>query len=97
MFKITGGEPLLREDICEIIAKMASNPDVEQISLVTNGTFLAEKAEALAKAGLHRVNVSLDSINPLTYNRITGGGDVEPVVNGVKAAVKAGLVPVKQI
>lgn len=94
-FKITGGEPLLREDIGEIIPKIASKPEVEEISMTTNGSFLAEKAEALAKAGLHRVNVSLDSTNPLTYNRITGGGDAGSVIKGIKAAIKAGLGPVK--
>ena len=89
--KITGGEPLLRKDICDIISSM---PPFQEISITTNGTLLAEKAEELKESGLSRVNVSLDSLRPETYRRITGG-DVEKVVDGIKMACEAGLTPVK--
>jgi cyclic pyranopterin phosphate synthase len=93
-FKITGGEPLLRCDIEEIVKRIASVPNVEEVSMTTNGVFLAEKAAGLAKAGLQRVNISLDSLDSQTYNRITGG-QVNPVIEGVKEALKSGLQPVK--
>ncbi len=89
--KITGGEPLLRKDICDIISSM---PPFQEISITTNGTLLAEKAEELRESGLDRVNVSLDSLRPETYRRITGG-DVEKVVDGIKTACEIGLTPVK--
>ena len=72
-------------------------PQDLDISLTTNGVFLAEQAEALAKAGLDRVNISLDSLNPENYCAITGGkaGDLERVLAGIDAAKEAGLVPIK--
>ena len=92
--KFTGGEPLLRKDLAGLISQMPQDLD---ISLTTNGVFLAEQAEALAKAGLDRVNISLDSLNPENYCAITGGkaGDLEKVLAGIDAAKKAGLVPIK--
>jgi cyclic pyranopterin phosphate synthase len=92
--KFTGGEPLMREDLEEILAKLPPNLDV---SLTTNGIFLAERAHALAEAGLDRVNVSLDSLRPETYSRITGGSeeDLKRVLEGIDAAIQAGLTPVK--
>ena len=92
--KFTGGEPLLRKDLADLISQMPQDLD---ISLTTNGIFLAEQAEALARAGLDRVNVSLDSLNPENYCAITGGkaGDLERVLAGIDAAKKAGLVPIK--
>ena len=72
-------------------------PQDLDISLTTNGIFLAEQAEALAAAGLDRVNVSLDSLRPETYRAITGGreGDLEKVLAGIDAALAAGLKPIK--
>jgi GTP 3',8-cyclase len=92
--KLTGGEPLLRRDLADLIMQM---PQVLNISLTTNGIFLAEQAKSLAEAGLDRVNVSLDSLNPETYQAITGGGegDMEKVLEGIDAAKKAGLEPIK--
>jgi cyclic pyranopterin phosphate synthase len=86
--KFTGGEPLLRRDLAGLIAQMPQNLD---ISLTTNGIFLAEQA------GLDRVNVSLDSLRPQTYRAITGGreGDLEKVLVGIDAALAAGLAPIK--
>ena len=92
--KFTGGEPLLRHDLAGLIREM---PQELNLSLTTNGILLAEQARSLAKAGLDRVNVSLDSLNPETYMAITGGmeGDLEKVLAGIDAALDAGLVPIK--
>lgn len=92
--KITGGEPLLRPDIVEIVRRISSLPSVTEVSMVTNGTLLAEKAEPLAKAGLERVNVNLASLDPAVYKRICGG-DVQAVLEGIWKAKAAGLSPVK--
>ena len=92
--KFTGGEPLLRRDLAGLIAQMPQDLD---ISLTTNGIFLAEQAGPLAEAGLDRVNVSLDSLRPQIYRAITGGreGDLEKVLAGIDAAKAAGLAPIK--
>ena len=92
--KFTGGEPLLRTDLESILARL---PEGLDISLTTNGTLLAERAKSLAEAGLGRVNVSLDSLRPRVYSRITGGTEEElrRVLLGIDAAIEAGLVPVK--
>ncbi|MEM2905457.1 MAG: GTP 3',8-cyclase MoaA [Candidatus Bathyarchaeia archaeon] len=92
--KLTGGEPLLRTDIVEVVRRTASLPYVSEVSMVTNGTLLADKAEALAEAGLRRVNVSLASLNPDVYRRICGG-DVQTVLEGIRKAKEAGLAPIK--
>ena len=92
--KFTGGEPLLRHDLAGLISQMPQDLD---ISITSNGIFLAEQAGPLAKAGLDRVNVSLDSLRPQTYRAITGGreGDLEKVLAGIDAAREAGLAPIK--
>ncbi len=90
--KFTGGEPLLREDLLEIISSV---PAGIESSITTNGTFLAEMAADLRKAGLRRVNVSIDSLNPETYRKITGTDRVGDVLEGINAALDAGLTPIK--
>lgn len=92
--KFTGGEPLLRRDLAGLIKGM---PQELNLSLTTNGILLAEQAGSLAKAGLDRVNVSLDSLRPGVYRAITGGreGDLERDLAGIDAAIDAGLVPIK--
>jgi len=92
--KFTGGEPLLRSDLADLISRMPRGLDV---SLTTNGVLLAGHALRLAEAGLDRVNVSLDSLRPKTYSAITGcrEGDLEKVLEGIDAANAAGLVPIK--
>jgi len=92
--KFTGGEPLLRADLESILDRL---PDSLEVSLTTNGTLLAERAKSLAEAGLDRVNVSLDSLDPEVYSQITGGTaeDHRRVLLGIDAAIEAGLVPVK--
>ncbi len=93
-FRLTGGEPLVRHDLLEIIRAMAAIPGVEHIGISTNGTKLAALAQPLRAAGLGTVNVSLDALNPEIYRRITGG-DVGAVIAGIRAAVAAGFERVK--
>ena len=90
--KFTGGEPLLRRDLLEIVR--AVPPGMES-SMTTNGTLLADIAPALADAGLSRVNVSLDSLNHETYRAITGKDCLDQVLAGIDASLDAGLTPVK--
>ena len=90
--KFTGGEPLLRTDLPDIIRSV---PAGMESSLTTNGTLLARLAHDLKKAGLSRVNVSLDSLDPATYQKITGTDMLAEVLEGITAAQEAGLTPVK--
>ena len=90
--KFTGGEPLLRQDLLEIVRSV---PPGMESSLTTNGTLLEDLASGLRKAGLRRVNVSLDSLDPETYKRITGIDRLSDVLAGIDAALDAGLTPIK--
>ncbi|SEO69769.1 cyclic pyranopterin phosphate synthase [Halogranum amylolyticum] len=90
--KFTGGEPMLRQDLEEIIRR---TPDSMETSLTTNGTFLPGRAEDLKEAGLSRVNVSQDALDPEAFAEITKSGAYEKVMEGVEAALDAGLQPVK--
>lgn len=90
--KFTGGEPLLRQDLLEIVRSV---PAGMESSLTTNGTLLADLAYGLREAGLRRVNVSLDSLNPETYKKITGIDRLSDVFAGIDAALDAGLTPIK--
>src|SRR6056297_1736795 len=90
--KFTGGEPMLREDLEEIVRR---TPDSMETSITTNGTFLPGRAEALKEAGLSRVNVSQDALDPQAFAEITKSGAYDKVMEGVRAAVDAGLTPVK--
>lgn len=92
--RFTGGEPLLREDITEIISQVSKIEGINDIALTTNGTLLAEKARELKKAGLMRVNISLDTLKEDRYREIAGG-ELRTVLEGIKAAEKEGLCPVK--
>ena len=91
--KFTGGEPLTRHDLPDIIAGVAAH--IKDVSLTTNGTFLCGLAKKLRAAGLSRVNVSLDSVVSRTYAKITGTRKLGAAIRGIRAARKAGLVPVK--
>ena len=93
--RLTGGEPLVRRDILEIARRIKSLPGVENLALSTNGTELERMAPALQEAGVDRVNVSLDSLDPETFREITRNGDLDQVWRGVEAALAAGLHPVK--
>jgi cyclic pyranopterin phosphate synthase len=93
-FRLTGGEPLVRPDLVEIVRRIASLPGVEMLGLSTNGLRLAALARPLRQAGLHTVNVSLDALEPELYRRITGG-DLTSVLAGIRAAIEAGFQQVK--
>jgi len=93
--RITGGEPLVRRHVETLVHMLAEIPGIRDLSMTTNGTLLDEHADALAAAGLGRVNVSLDVIDPERYAAITRGGDVRRVLAGIEAARRAGLNPVK--
>jgi cyclic pyranopterin phosphate synthase len=90
--RITGGEPLLRRDLPELIRMISEVEGIRDIALTTNGTLLARHAEALRSAGLKRVNVSLDAIDDEIFQRMNGGkSSVRPVLEGIEAAARAGL------
>ena len=94
--RITGGEPLLRRDIERLVAMLAAVPDVEDLTITTNGSLLARKAGALAAAGLDRVTVSLDSLDDATFMAMNDVGfPVATVLEGMDAAEAAGLGPIK--
>jgi GTP 3',8-cyclase len=93
-FRLTGGEPLLRADLPEIVRRLAATPGVDGLGLSTNGTRLAALAAALRDAGLRSVNVSLDALEPRTYRRITGG-NLGTALAGLRAALQAGFERVK--
>lgn len=90
--KLTGGEPMLRDDLEEIIRR---TPESMEVSMTTNGTFLPGRAEDLVDAGLERVNVSQDALDAEDFKALTKSGAYEQVLEGVEAAVDAGLDPVK--
>jgi len=93
-FRLTGGEPLVRGDILEIVREMKKISGVEVIGLSTNGVRLASLAKDLHEAGVRTVNVSLDALDPQIYKRVTGG-DVNSVSAGIRAAIAAGFERVK--
>jgi cyclic pyranopterin phosphate synthase len=90
--KFTGGEPMLRDDLEEIVRR---TPDPIETSLTTNGTFLPDRADALADAGLERVNVSQDALSPKAFQEVTKSSAYDDVLAGIDAALDAGLAPVK--
>ena len=89
--KLTGGEPLARKGIVELIRKLSEIPELEDLSLTTNGIFLSNLAEKLFQAGLKRVNVSVDSLRPESFRQITGGGDLSKVLLGIDKAQNLGM------
>lgn len=93
--RITGGEPLVRRDLTELVKSLSQIPGIEDLSLTTNGTLLAPKAQELYSAGIHRINISLDTLDPEKYARITRGGKLSDAVNGIRAALEVGMSPVK--
>jgi cyclic pyranopterin phosphate synthase len=93
--RLTGGEPLVRKGIVDLVRELSSLSGIDDLSMTTNGTLLAGHAEALAKAGLHRVNVSLDSLRPERFRQITRMGELVDALAGIEAARQAGLRPIK--
>ncbi len=102
--KITGGEPLLVKDLVKMIARIRKIPGVEDISLTTNGVLLGQKAQSLKKAGLNRINISMDTLQPKRYLQIAGKDSMSAVKEGLKSAleadfdiVKVNFIPLKGI
>lgn len=93
--RLTGGEPLIRQDIVRLVEKVARISAIEDLSLTTNGTKLARLAAPLADAGLKRVNISLDSLDRDNFRQITRGDSLMAVLKGIDAAFQADLLPVK--
>lgn len=93
--RLTGGEPLVRKDIVEIVAGIRALPGLLDLSLTTNGFLLEQHASSLRQAGLHRVNVSLDTLRPERFRRIARRGDLDAVLRGIDAAWQQELTPVK--
>ncbi|KAA8751476.1 GTP 3',8-cyclase MoaA [Paenibacillus sp. UASWS1643] len=93
--RLTGGEPLVRKGLDQLIAMLSAIPGIEDIALTTNGIYLAAYADLLKAAGLNRVNISLDSLKPERFASITRGGKVQRVLDGIKASQQAGFHPIK--
>jgi len=93
--RITGGEPLVRKGITELVRRLASIEGITDLSMTTNGQLLSKYAGELAEAGLMRINISLDTTDPDKYREITRGGDINRVFEGIEAAKSAGLLPIK--
>lgn len=93
--RLTGGEPLIRKGIVQLVEMLASIPGIKDLGMTTNGVLLKRYAVDLAKAGLNRVNVSLDSLDEGNFQYITRVGKLENVLDGIQAARDAGLNPVK--
>ncbi len=93
--RITGGEPLVRKGIVDLCRGIAEIPGIEEICMTTNGTLLPTYAKALREAGVDRLNISLDTLNPQKYNQITRLGDLEQALKGIRAARDAGFHELK--
>jgi GTP 3',8-cyclase len=89
--RLTGGEPLVRRGILDLVRMIASIPGLQHLGMTTNGTLLAARAKALRAAGLDSVNVSLDTLDPERYMRITRGGRIDDALAGIREAQAAGL------
>jgi GTP 3',8-cyclase len=93
--RLTGGEPTARPDLIEIIRRISGIDGLEDLAMTTNGLTLPHQAAALRQAGLHRLNVSLDSLRPHTFERMTGVRGPDRVLEGIRAALSVGLAPLK--
>jgi GTP 3',8-cyclase len=92
--RLTGGEPLVRKGIVELVARIAAVPGIRELAMSTNATLLGELAQPLRDAGLQRVNISLDTLDAQNFNRLTGG-HLHEVLRGIHAAQDAGLTPIR--
>ena len=93
--RLTGGEPLVRSDICDIAARLRKLPGLQTLALTTNGVYLAQYAAELKAAGVDAVNVSLDSPDGSTYRKLTGADVLHRVLEGIDEARRVGLAPIK--
>ncbi|MBL8146524.1 MAG: GTP 3',8-cyclase MoaA [Anaerolineae bacterium] len=94
-YRLTGGEPTIRHNVVEVVRGIAHTEGVRSLSMTTNGILLGELAAPLAEAGLQRINVSIDTLDPARFRRITRWGSFDEVWRGLEAAERAGLTPVK--
>jgi len=93
--RLTGGEPLVRKNVEQLVAKLAAIDGIDEVCMTTNGSLLADMAAKLKRSGLGRVNISIDSLDRDRYQKITRGGDLCQALAGVDAAIKAKLTPIK--
>jgi cyclic pyranopterin phosphate synthase len=93
--RLTGGEPTCRNNIVDIVRGVAATPGIRSVSMTTNGMLLSKLAGPMAEAGLERVNISLDTLDPEKFKRMTRWGDINKVWEGIQAAEAAGLKPIK--
>jgi cyclic pyranopterin phosphate synthase len=93
--RLTGGEPTIRLHVVELVKQIATTPGVNTLTMTTNGVLLSRMAQPLKDAGLQRVNISLDTLNPDKFETLTRWGSVEDVWSGIQAAERAGLSPIK--
>jgi cyclic pyranopterin phosphate synthase len=93
--RITGGEPLVRKGVLNLVHNLSQIDGIQDLSMTTNGILLAEYAQPLVQAGLQRINVSMDSLQPALFKDITRGGDLSLVWRGIEKAQDAGLSPIK--
>ena len=93
--RITGGEPLARKGIIDCIAELNQIPGIADLSITTNGVLLEACAQPLYRSGIRRINISLDTLDPEKYRKITRGGDISAVLTGIRKAREAGFAPIK--
>ena len=93
--RLTGGEPLVRKGVVDLVQALNDMPEIENISMTTNGVLLPKMADELKRAGLSRVNISLDTLDPEQFEFITRVGKIESTLAGIDAALEAGFNPVK--
>ena len=93
--RLTGGEPLVRKDIEQLVAKLTAIDGIDEVCMTTNGSLLTDMAMKLKRSGLSRANISIDSLDANRFRRITGGGDLRQALAGIEAAKKAELAPIK--
>ncbi len=93
--RVTGGEPLVRKGVVDLVAMLAAIEGIVDLAMTTNGVLLSQYADELAAAGLGRINVSLDTLDEQRFRDITRGGQVKSVLAGIEAARRAGLTPIK--
>lgn len=93
--RITGGEPLVRKGINDFVSELSQTPGITELSITTNGILLEACAESLYRAGIKRINISLDTLDPEKYKKITRGGDLQAVIAGIRKAREVGFSPIK--